>query len=67
MQEWIGFVHPDDRPVVTEKLERARAAGPGEPLALEMRLCPVDGPCRWFYVQPTGTGRTKATPTNSRV
>ena len=51
VDEWVGFVHPEDRPIVAEKLRRARAAGPGEPLALEMRLCPVDGPCRWFYVQ----------------
>lgn len=51
VQEWIGFVLPEDRPVVAEKLQQARAAGPGQPLALEMRLCPVDGACRWFYVQ----------------
>lgn len=47
-EQWIGFVHPDQRAHVTEEFESAHAAGPGRSLHLEMRLCQNDGNFRWF-------------------
>jgi PAS domain S-box-containing protein len=51
LDEWMEFIHPDDRPLVARKFEAARANGPGVPFAAEMRLCPIDSMPRWFYVQ----------------
>jgi PAS domain S-box-containing protein len=48
--EWMGFVHPEDRPLVTERLRKSQAREGGEPLRMEMRMCLRGGDCRWFYV-----------------
>jgi PAS domain S-box-containing protein len=43
---WIETVHPDDRPVVRERWERA--LGRGEPTEVESRLRGADGRYQWF-------------------
>ena len=50
LEQWLGFVDPQDRTRVAEEFVRAKAGGPGSPLMVEARMCKQDGSCRWFYM-----------------
>jgi len=50
LHQWMRFVHPADRDATAEKFERAREHSPGEPLVMEVRMCPKEGDLRWFYM-----------------
>jgi PAS domain S-box-containing protein len=46
--QWIDFVHPDQRTLVTEEFERARAGCPDKSLHMEMQMGQINGSYRWF-------------------
>jgi PAS domain S-box-containing protein len=48
--QWLDFVDPDDRDMVRATFKRAREQGPAVPVAMEVRMCRANQPCRWFYV-----------------
>lgn len=49
--QWIDFLHPDERQSVSEQLHAAWERAPGSPLVLQVRVRQEPGDYRWFYVQ----------------
>jgi PAS domain S-box-containing protein len=50
-EQWMDFIHPEDRTQVAESFERTRINCPHAPLVMEIRMCRKDGSCRWFSVR----------------
>jgi PAS domain S-box-containing protein len=51
LEEWIGFVHPDDRDDIKRQLDRARSTRPDTPLVTETRMRQKGGHYHWFSVR----------------
>lgn len=47
---WLDFLEPNDRPLFAERLQKAHEQSPASHFAAEIRMCPKDRKCRWFYV-----------------
>jgi PAS domain S-box-containing protein len=50
-EQWMDFIHPEDRTQVAESFARTRINCPHAPLVMEIRMCRKDGSCRWFSVR----------------
>ncbi len=50
LDDWISFVHPEDRAAVRERFRKARLQSPREHVAMNVRMCPKHARCRWFYM-----------------
>jgi len=46
--DWLNLVHPSDRPVVEDSLQRLRS---GAPVTMQMRIQARDGQVRWVRLQ----------------
>jgi PAS domain S-box-containing protein len=51
LQEWLLFVHPDQRAQVAEAFARAHANLPKTPLAMEAQMRQSDGRYHWFSIR----------------
>jgi len=51
LDDWMEFVHPADRSSVKERFNKARAQCPEAHLAMNVRMCPSQAKCRWFYMR----------------
>jgi diguanylate cyclase (GGDEF)-like protein/PAS domain S-box-containing protein len=50
LERWLGFVHPDDRGVLSACLEAARQSG-RDPIQVDLRLYDRDGVAHWFTMR----------------
>jgi PAS domain S-box-containing protein len=60
--QWLEFVDRQDRTMVAERFEAARAGSPHVPLVMEVRMCRKDGHCRWFSMRAEWSRATEHKP-----
>jgi PAS domain S-box-containing protein len=51
LEQWLAFLHPDDRVHAAEEFARVRTHCPDTPLVMETRMRQQDGSYRWFSVR----------------